>query len=166
MRTRSTSGLFKALGQGRLRRGGREATCDRERERERGHAQTPLRGDYTVARLPVWMDKQTARPGEWCQGGELSLGGRSRRGCWLRLGGLEQGDSSGSEYHGPRRCWLDDFAWSMNGGYDTMSHNVATIIRVRSCNNRRGGEESKDYLEANAIRDDYHDTKRALHDCL
>lgn len=40
-----------------------------------------------------------------------------------------------------------------------MSHNVAMIIRVRSCNNRRGGEESKDYMEANAVMDDYHDTQ-------
>lgn len=147
-------------------RGPRSNLRQRERERERRHAQTPLRGDCTVARIPVWMNKQTARPGEWYQGRELSLGGRSRRGCWLRLGGLEQGDGSGSAHHGQRRCWLDDFTWSMNGGYDTMSHNVAMIIRVRSCNNRRGGEESKDYMKANAIRDDYHDTKRALHEYL
>lgn len=40
-----------------------------------------------------------------------------------------------------------------------MSHNVAMIIRVRSCNNRRGGEESKDYMDANAVMDDYHDTR-------
>ena len=83
----------------------------------------------------------------------------------MRLG-WGRGLAAAAHTHGQGRCWLDDFAWSMNGGYDTMSHNVAMVIRVRSCNNRRGGEESKDYMEANAIRDDYHDTKRALHDYL
>jgi hypothetical protein len=47
----------------------------------------------------------------------------------------------------------------MNGGYDTMSHNVGMITRAYGRAIIGVAEESKDYTEANAVTDDYHDTE-------
>lgn len=50
--------LFKALGRGPAKRMGPQRNPG-----ERGHAYTPLRGDFTVAPVPLRMEKRTTGPG-------------------------------------------------------------------------------------------------------